>query len=176
MSACFIRRREVLKGSGLLLGTLLLPSLRGWGAEEYELPDATREALDASPLVYISPLHADGRESKCHGEVWFLFDRGDVLISTARTTWKARALASGREHARIWVGDYGRGRRVRDEFREAPTFQTQAREERDRAALDRLVTAFGKKYPDEWGKWEPRFKKGFEDNSRVLIRYEPTGP
>jgi hypothetical protein len=171
-----IRRRELLKGTGLLLGTLILPSSRVWGAEEYELPEGTRKALGESPLVYISPLHADGRESRCHGEVWFLFDQGDVLISTARTTWKARALASGRERGRIWVGDFGRGRSVQDRFREGPTFQAHAREEPDRAALDRMVAAFGKKYPDEWGKWESRFKKGFEDRSRVLIRYEPTAP
>ena len=176
MPIAVIRRRELLKGTGLLLGTLILPRSRVWGAEGYELPEGTRKALHESPLVYISPLQSDGRESRCHGEVWFLFDRGDVLISTGRKTWKARALASGRDQARIWVGDFGRGRSVDDRFREGPTFKAHAREELDRAALDRMVAAFGKKYPDEWGKWEPRFKKGFEDRSRVLIRYQPKAP
>ena len=85
-------------------------------------------------------------------------------------------MASGRDRARIWVGDFGRGRLVLGRFRKGPTFLTQAREERDPEALDRLLTVFSTKYADEWGKWEERFKKGFEDGSRVLIRYQPLGP
>ena len=38
------------------------------------------------------------------------------------------------------------------------------------------MTSFGKKYPKEWGKWEPRFREGYGDGSRVLIRYEPVAP
>jgi hypothetical protein len=172
MSVFLIRRRQLLRGAGLAVGTLLLPRVR-IRAEDSPLSDRARRALAESPLVYISPLHSDDRESSCHGEVWFLFDKGDVLISTGRTTWKARALASGKDRARIWVGDFGRGSGVGDRFRQGPTFMARAREENERAALERMVAAFGKKYPDEWGKWESRFKKGFEDGSRVLIRYQP---
>jgi hypothetical protein len=170
-----ILRRDVLRGGGLLLGALVIPRLRVRADEAYTLPDATRAALETSGLVYISPLRADQSESRCHGEVWFLFDQGGVLISTGTDTWKAQALAKGRDGARIWVGDFGQGSAVGDRYLEGPTFLTRAREERDPEAFRRLLDAFGKKYPDGWEKWEPRFKKGWEDGSRVLIRYQPVG-
>ena len=166
-------RRELLKGTAALAGLALLPG-RG-RAEGYTLPAATRSVLASSPLVYISPLLSDGRESRCHGEVWFFFDEGDVVICTGRTTWKGRALEGGKDRARIWVGDFGRGGEVADRYRAGPTFATRASEDRDGDAFNRLLSAFGEKYPEQWGKWEPRFKKGFEDHSRLLIRYEPIG-
>ena len=41
--------------------------------------------------------------------------------------------------------------------------------------IEAALAAFGAKYPDEWDKWEPRFRKGLADGSRVLIRYRPSG-
>jgi hypothetical protein len=154
------------------LGTFALPLRFAW-AEAAKLPAATIAALEKSPLVYVSPLRQDGRESRCHGEVWFLWDRDAVLISTGAKTWKARALKSGLDRARIWVGDFGPVGRAGDRFRSAPSFDVRASAETNRAAFDRLLAAFGKKYPDEWGKWKPRFEKGYEDGSRTLIRYSP---
>ena len=174
MDVSELYRRDVLRGACFLVGGLLLPPLRVRAAG-FELPEEVRERLEKDLLVYISPIRADGRESRCHGEVWFLFDRGSVLISSARTTWKAKALASGQDRARIWVGDFGRGSEVGDRYRQGSSFLARAREETDRAAFERLLEAFGEKYPKEWGKWEPRFRKGYDDGSRVLIRYEPSG-
>lgn len=167
-----LSRRELLVGAAAGLGALALP-LRFARAEVAKLPAATIAALEESPLVYISPLHRDGRESSCHGEVWFFWDRGSVLISTATKTWKARALNSGRDRARIWVGDFGPVSRAGDRFRSAPRFDARASAEKDRAAFDRLLEAFAEKYPDEWDKWKPRFEKGYRDGSRILIRYSP---
>jgi len=48
-------------------------------------------------------LHSDGRESTCHGEVWFFVDEGSVVIATGKDRWKTRALRSGRDRARIWA-------------------------------------------------------------------------
>ena len=49
---------------------------------------ATSAGLDAavakSSLVYVSPLLGDGRESACHGEVWFVADGPDLAsVNTA---------------------------------------------------------------------------------------------
>jgi hypothetical protein len=173
LAASGILRREVLRGGGLLLGALLLPRLRALGEERFALSTQAREALEQSPLVYVSPLRRGGGESRCHGEVWFTFDEGSVLLCTQRSTWKARALEKGLDRARVWVGDFGRGKEVREEFRQGPTFEARARIERDPAAFERLLAAFARKYPQEWGRWEPRFKEGYADGSRVLIRYEP---
>lgn len=168
-------RRELLRGAGLLWGSVSLWPRLGFGEERYALSESTKLALGSSRLVYLSPLHADGRESRCHGEVWFFQDGSDVVVVTAKDRWKARALGKGWDRARIWVGDFGPVKQAGDRFRAAPTFVARAGLEPDRAAFDRLLAAFGSKYPEEWGKWEPRFKQGYADGSRVLIRYRPEG-
>ena len=164
-------RRDLLVGGVASVGMLALPTR----PRAQELSEQTRAALEQSPFVYISPLRSDGAESRCHGEVWFHFDRGSVLIVTQASTWKSRALSAGLDLARIWVGDFGSVRRAGERFRSAPVFTAKAVTGKDDAAFERLLAAFGKKYPAEWGRWEPRFRRGYADDSRVLIRYEPTG-
>ena len=39
----------------------------------------------------------------------------------------------------------------------------------DDSVIEAALAAFGEKYPDEWDKWEPRFRKGLADGSRVLV-------
>ena len=165
-------RRDLLVGGVVGLGVLALLPTR---SRAQELPEQTRAALEQSPFVYISPLRSDGEESRCHGEVWFAFDRGSVLIVTEANTWKSRALAAGLDRARIWVGNFGPVRRAGDRFRNAPVFTAEAAAGKDDAAFERLLSAFGKKYPAEWERWESRFRRGYTDDSRVLIRYEPIG-
>ena len=168
-------RRGLIKAAvGAVAGFFVLGRQEGARAEAaFALPEATRKALESSPLVYISPLLADGSESQCHGEVWYFADRGSVVIVTAADGWKARAVGRGRDQARIWVGDFGRVSLSLGRYRKAPNFLTKAEIISDRAVFDRLMIAFGKRYPDEWAKWEPRFEKGFGDGSRVMIRYSP---
>ena len=168
-----LSRREVLLGAAGALGTLWIPGGRGVASGDFKPDAGLRTALDASPYVYICPLHPDGQESRCHGEVWFFHDQGDVVIATGSDRWKTRALRKGWEQARIWVGDHGRVKSDADGFRKAASFRARARLEPDRAAFDRLLAAFGKKYPEEWDKWEPRFREGYADAKRVLIRYQP---
>ncbi len=166
-------RREILVGGIVGMGVLAL-SLRS-GAQTYALPDETKSALAQSGLVYISPLRSDGEESRCHGEVWFAHDHGSVLIVTQSDGWKSRALSAGLDRARIWVGDFGPVRRASDRYRSAPGFLARATSDKDDAAFERLLAAYAKKYPDEWDRWESRFRRGYSDASRVLIRYEPIG-
>jgi hypothetical protein len=143
------------------------------------LPDAARPLLESSPYVYISPLRADGAESTCHGEVWFAWLDGAVVINTRPGAWKARALRErGLERARIWVGDHGRwksgllgGRN--EAFRAAPHFDARARFESDAAVLERLLARFEEKYAGEFDRWRDEMRNGFHDGQRVLIRYEP---
>ena len=168
-------RRQLLVSAAAGLGALVLPGRMG-AADDFALPDATKAALSGSPLVYISPLHHDGRESRCHEEVWYFVDGGDVVIATAVERWKAKAVRSGRDRARIWVGDFGRGRKVGDRYRAGPSFLASARIDEDRATFERLMKAFAGRYADGWDKWEPRFEKGYADGTRVLIRYAPIGP
>ncbi|MGI9432341.1 MAG: hypothetical protein ACR2PQ_09015, partial [Myxococcota bacterium] len=69
--------------------------------------------------------------------------------------------------------DYGVWKRAGGKFREAPTYDSAASFDADAAVREKALEAFGKKYPDEWSKWGPRFRDGLADGSRVLIRYEP---
>lgn len=167
-----LTRRDLLKGAAAVGGLSLLPFANaraaGWAP-----PQGTRSALAESPLIYISPLHADGRESSCHGEVWYCVDEGAVLVGSAPDRWKARAIRSGREEARLWVGDFGPVKNAGDRYRSAPSFKAKAELLKDDAVYARLLEAFGKKYSDSWGKWGPRFEAGWKDGSRALIRYTP---
>ena len=131
----------------------------------------------ASGFAYVSPLLADGRESRCHGEVWYGWLEGSVVVITARLTWKARALARGLDRARVWVGNHGRWKgwfRNNEDFRRAPHFDAHAERERDPAVFDRLMAVYAKKYPAEFPVWEEKQRSGFESGERILIRYAMT--
>jgi hypothetical protein len=132
--------------------------------------------LEKSGFVYVSPLLGSGAESRCHGEVWFGWIDGSVVLITSKESWKARALGRGLARARIWVGDHGRvgGMLGSDAFRAAPSFDARASEAKDAALLDRLMAVYRKKYPDEIGGWEPRFRSGLANGERILLRYEPS--
>jgi hypothetical protein len=173
-----IDRRTFL---AIAVGALAWPAARSLadaaGAPAAQSPDsALRGALEKSGFVYVSPLRSNGAESTCHGEVWFAYLDGAVVLNTTATTWKARAVKKGLDRARIWVGDHGRWKTVmgRDEaFRAAPSFDARAEMVNDAALLDRLLAAYETKYPAEIASWRDKMRAGFHDGSRVLIRYTP---
>lgn len=138
--------------------------------------DATA-ALDASGLVYVSPLKSNGEESTCHGEVWFGWIDGAVVLITGSDRWKARSVKAGLDRARIWVGDYGRWKKwigKNEGFRQAPSFDATATIVKDEPLLEQLLALYEKKYPEEIAEWRDKMRSGFHDGSRVLIRYVPT--
>jgi hypothetical protein len=171
-----ITRRNLLLGAAAGFGALAFAPRAMAADAAFTLPEATRAALSGSPLVYVSPLHPDGKESRCHGEVWYFVDGKDVVVATGVDRWKAKAVRSGRDRARVWVGDFGRGKQVGEGYRAGPTFLAAASIDEDPAAFRRLMKAFAGRYPDGWGKWESRFEKGYADGTRVLIRYVPVAP
>ena len=162
-----LSRREVLAG-GIALGAVALAGLpritRAAG-----LPSSTLDAMGKSGLVYVSPLHPDGKESRCHGEVWFFEDGGDVVLATSKDAWKTRAVRKGWHRARVWVGDFGPAKG--DNYKAGPTFDAKAGFDSDPAVFERMMASYAKKYADGWSKWEARFRKGYLDGSRVVIRY-----
>jgi hypothetical protein len=168
------RREFLIAGAGALAAAAAWPLSSRAAAAGSSLPEAL---LETSPFVYISPLLADGRESTCHGEVWFAWLDGAVVINTAPTTWKSRALAAGRDEARIWVGDHGRWKKMlghNEAFRAAPHFDARgASVKGDEPLLDRLLAAYERKYPDEIGSWRDRMREGYRNGDRLLLRYTP---
>jgi hypothetical protein len=170
-----LSRRHFLSASTAAAAALLMPRGALRAEEAFALPDTTRAALGESPLIYLSPLRSNGTESTCHAEVWFVRDGEDLLVVTAADRWKALAVGRGLDRAHIWVGDFGRWNRSGGRYKSAPSFLAKARFEADPAVVERALAEFGTKYPEEWDKWEPRFRKGLADGSRVLIRYRPIG-
>ena len=165
-----IVRRELLKGAGLLLGALALaPRARAEDAPRFALPADALDALEKAPLVHVSPLKRSGAESRCHGEVWYFMDGGDVVIGTSPERWKGRAVKQGLDRARLWVP------KSSGDFRAGHTFVGRASIDADPDTFDRLLARYAVKYPEEWGTWGPRFQKGRADGTRVLIRYRPIG-
>ena len=174
-----IDRRTFLGAAGAVL---LWPAAHALGAhhakkETHAAPDGlSEEVLRKTGFVYVSPLQKDGSESTCHGEVWYAWLDGAVVVITSRDTWKARAVAKGRNRARIWVGDHGRWKKMigrNEAFRKAPSFDAVATAVKDDHVLDRLLATFEEKYPDEIANWRDRMRNGYQDGSRVLIRYQP---
>ncbi|MEN8159778.1 MAG: hypothetical protein ABFS41_06895 [Myxococcota bacterium] len=166
-----ITRRQLLRlGAG---AALLWAWPRGVAAKQ--LGPEVEGLLEKSGFVYVSPLRAGGAESRCHGEVWYGWFDGSVVLITSKDSWKAHALSRGLGTARIWVGDHGRvgGMTGSEKFRQAPSFDAKARATKDAELLDRLMELYRKKYPDEIGRWESKMRSGFESGERVLIRYEP---
>jgi len=170
-----LSRRSFLGVMAATGAVLLMPPENLHADELFALPDPTRAALDESPLIYLSPLRSDGTESTCHGEVWYVQDGAELLVVTAADRWKALAVRRGLDRARIWVGDFGRWKKSDGRYKTGPTFLARARFDEDDSVIESALADFGKKYPDEWNKWEPRFRKGLADGSRVLIRYRPSG-
>jgi hypothetical protein len=169
MPATDLTRRELLLGGACALGAAAL-----WPQRAFAVTDAAwLAAAKTSPLVYVSPLLANGSESRCHGEVWFFEDGGDVVLATATKTWKARALELGRDRARVWVGDFGPYSKTPEKVKAAPNVVTKATRDPDPAVFARMLAAYAVKYPDEWAKWKPRFESGNADGSRIVIRYSP---
>jgi hypothetical protein len=176
-----IDRRGFLAGAAAVL--LLPRSLRAAEIAEAppkraELPAATVALLETSKFVYVTPLHADGAESSCHGEVWFAWLDGTVVVNSRRITWKVKALQRGLDRARIWVGDHGRWKQGltgahNEAFRSAPSFDARGRFESDRALLDRLIALYETRYAGDFARWREDMQTGVYSGQRMLIRYEP---
>jgi hypothetical protein len=161
----FTRRHALASGAALLTAA--------WGNLRYAYAEESPAvaALDKSALIYLTPIVSGGRESHCHGEVWFVHYQGDIFVNTPATTWRAEAMRRGFRHAKIWIGEFGVWTRAKDRYRSAPYLEIEGQIETDPDVHAELLGEFGRKYESEWGKWGPRFRDGLADGSRVLLRY-----
>jgi len=173
-----IDRRAFLGGAALLRLRPTRGLAQAQPSAATTLPSETLGLLDTSKFVYVSPLRKDGAESTCHGEVWYAWLDGSVVVNTRRGTWKAQSLEKGLDRARIWVGDFGRwkaaiGSERSEAFRKAPSFDARVSLETDRKVLDRLIALYEKKYQGEFDRWREDMQVGFFSGQRKLLRYTP---
>ena len=172
LKSIHLSRRHFLEGAFVLTGALVLPSHRTEGAG---LSPAARSAVASSQLIYLSPIRSDGQPSACQAEVWFASHGDALFIVTADSGWKSQSIKLGLDTARIWVGDFGPWKKSQDRYRSAPSFRSRASvvEKEDSKTIEPVLGVMGVKYHASWEKWEPRFRDGIADGSRVMLRYRP---
>ncbi len=157
-----ILRRSFLKSAGTALALAALPVKL--------LADAVK-GIAESPLIYITPLKADGSESSCQAEVWFQQHDGAMYVVTSSKAWRAVAVAKGMKKARVWVGDVGPWQNADGKYKALPVIMTDGAIVRDKAVQDAVLEKMGGKYSAEWSTWGPRFRDGLADGSRMMLRY-----
>ena len=162
-----ISRRTLLKTSAAAAALPLLPTIGRAGP-------SWRDAAEASPLIYLTPIQSSGAESRCQAEIWFASVAGAMYVVTAAEAWRAEAVRQGLSGARIWVGDVGPWRGSDGKYKALPAVDARASLEADAAVHSQVLEAMGAKYSAEWDTWGPRFRNGLADGSRVMLKYEPT--
>lgn len=160
------KRREVLKATGLGLMAGLAPRLAF-------ASDALPEGVHSSDLIYLTPIKANGQESSCQSEIWFVTDGTDLFVCTGTESWRARAARKGVTRTRIWVGDLGNWQNTDGKYKDLPRLEATASVVDDKARQDEILDLFGDKYPMSWVVYGPRFRNGLADGSRTMIRYRP---
>lgn len=126
-----------------------------------ELSAEVKSALTTSKYVYIASTRKDGKLGK-PAEIWFLYHTGAVYVGTPPRSWRARRIKAGRPQAKIWVGQA-----------DGPSFLATGAIVNEPDAQQAMLEAYAKKYPDGWSKFEEKFRSGFKDGTRVLIKYTP---
>ena len=162
-----VNRRQALAGSAALLISAWSTSRIAFAAESPAVA-----ALDKSQLIYLTPVVSGGRESACHGEVWFVQHQKEIFVITPADTWRAEAVRRGFKRAKIWIGEFGVWKRAEDRYRSAPYLEIEGRIETDAAVHSELLPKFGRKYANGWDSWGPRFRDGLANGARVMLRYQ----
>ncbi|MFT4561498.1 MAG: hypothetical protein ACI9BW_001239 [Gammaproteobacteria bacterium] len=162
-------RRKILKSAATFLST-------AWLAPGLALADLSPSisALDKSKLIYLTPIVSAGKESACHGEVWFVHHNQEIFVVTQADAWRAEATRKGFNKASIWIGEFGAWKNAKKQYLSAPFLRIEGQLEKDAAVHASVLEVFGAKYSNEWSSWGPRFKNGLADGSRVLLRYKVT--
>ena len=165
---------------GILHNTAPATALAAFPARKPgRLPLALERSLAQSPYVYVSPLRSDGSESTCHSQLWFGWMDNAIVVSSGVESWRARCIDQGLTRARIWLGDHGIWKQpfgTNDAYRMGPSLSARASALNDPDLLRRLLAIYETKYLGEIARWRARILRGFEDGSRLLIRYTPDSP
>jgi hypothetical protein len=150
-------RRSIRRFAVSILAAVVLATT----AHAAGLSPEVKQALETSKYVYIASTRKDGSLSK-PAEIWFLYHDGAVYVGSLPTSWRARRIKKGRTQAKIWVGKP-----------DGPSFLATGAIVNDPAVYPVMFETYAKKYPEGWPKFEDKFRTGFKDGSRVLIKYTP---
>ena len=118
-------------------------------------------ALRDGKYVYIQSERKSGQLGK-PAEIWFYYDGKAVYVGTPPTTWRVRRIKAGHRKARIAVGKA-----------DGPAFDATGELVHDAAIEQRLMDEYARKYPEGWARFADKFREGFKNGERVLVRYNP---
>lgn len=162
-------RRNVIAMSTALL-------LSGWGSSRRAFAGSPKNlaltALDTSPLIYLSPIVSNDKESSCHAEVWFVYRDEEIFVVTWADKWKAEAMRRGFSRAKIWIGNFGPWKNANKRYLSAPSLRLEGRFENDPEIHSTLLVEFSSKYKNEWSFWDTRVRDGLVNGDWVLMRYQ----
>jgi hypothetical protein len=156
-------RTRIARWAHLLVVTAVAAAALSSLARAGELPPDVKAALANSTYVYIASTRKDGSLSK-PAEIWFMYHNGAVYVGTPPTSWRAKRIKKGRTTAKIAVGKA-----------DGPSFTATGAIVNEPDVLSVLYETYAKKYPEGWPQFEQKFRNGFKDGSRVLIKYAPKG-
>ncbi len=149
--------RAVLVGSIIALSSLALSAPPASAEFSTEL----QEALTTSKYAYIASERKSGTLGR-PAEIWYMYHDGAVWVGTPKTTYRARRIAAGRTKARVALGTP-----------DGPAFDATGSIVEDSELTALLFERLAQKYPTGWKSYENGFRSGFQDGSRVLIKYAP---
>ena len=139
-------------------------------SDEESLETEIPEELETAKLIYLTPIKTDGEESKCQGEVWFVYLDSKLYVTTATDAWRAEAIRKDLTDARIWIGDYGVWTRAEEKYKEGPELMLDGSIFDDEDQLPDILEAFTEKYGT--GRYPRVFKEEIEEEKRVVLEYE----
>jgi len=144
-----------------LVTAIALGVVAGSGITASALSSALERALETRKYVYIQSSRKDGSFGS-PAEIWFMLHDGAVWVASDKSSWRARRIRWGRPKARIAVGS-----------KAGPGFMATGSFVADPKLYEEMFRVYARKYPREWPRWEPKFRGGLADHSRVLIKYVP---
>ena len=153
------RAGRLAAGLACLLGGILVFGLPRPATAE--LSPELQQALDTSTYVYIQSERKSGAFGS-KAEIWFLHHAGAVWVGTPVSTYRVKRIQAGRTKAKVWIGST-----------DGPMFDAVGELVQDDEVAERMFQTFAEKYPDGWPTYEERFRSGFGDGSRTLVRYVP---
>ncbi len=156
-------RTRIARLAALCIVALVVGAALAGVVHAGELPADVKSALETSKYVYISSTRKDGSFGK-PAEIWFLYHNGAVYVGTPPTSWRAKRIKKGRTTAKIAVGKV-----------DGPSFTVTGAIVNEPDVLTAMYDTYAKKYADGWKQFESKFRTGFKDGSRVLIKYTPKG-
>lgn len=145
----------------VLLSALILSAQCAATQGASNLAAPLKEELTSSRGVFVVP--ADTVTRKAPIEYWFVYQNGIIYVPSPVRDPRVRSIQKGQPRATISIGKA-----------DGPSFVATGAIVNDAKIRDFVFVELQRKYPDLWQVYGAAFRVGFNEGSRVLIKYTPT--